>query len=509
MSKECLFEKALKIETEALREELLWDSVEGFLNYIWTEGILKEMKVEKWDFEKFKEKVLDELRGKKWEIRDFRHYKSNEPITNVFKKCLKIIAKEEGVDLTNDIQSRILNLVRKQYSVDGELSAGLFPPVAFRERLDWNLPEDMGDLNSCFLSGNCNEGNVDWLIEEYQTYERAFLVVFYYKQGGNEGVGRCWAFKVDDNAIYATNFYSKGFDLKYEGFKFTIVRLIRKLFNLSEDVLFAVGKVAPLPIYLNGDSYIIYETSAYESSNEVLRKIENLESICLWCNSYVKMYELERFEDSILYKDRYVSGLIACEDCSAILSGLELCEECGGDFDRDDMVYIEDYGYVCQMCYSRNWTRCDECDELERIQNIIIAPDGRILCDSCARELGSWCSVCGQYYYYDSEGEKSIKQYEITYSFSTRVEDICDECAKLHVKSYQCEECGKEVRYLDSEYIRSEIYRDIVRSGLCLNCYYERRRRAFESAFEGKDHPSLFAEQVEPAEKVLREVLEM
>jgi len=366
----------------------------------------------------------------------------------------------------------------------------------------------MGDLSSCFRRGGCNEGNTEWILEEYETFERAFLVVFYYHQGEREGVGRCWAFKVNDSAIYVTNIYSKGVDLKYEGFKFTIVRLIRKLFNLSENVKFAVGKNAPLPIYLNGDGIVIYEPTVFNSSDEVLEEIKRLKSVCLWCGGYTIMKELTRTERELRYDNRYVSGLIVCNYCFGAIKDLEMCADCQEYFHYESMVHIGNF-YVCQDCFDRYWIYCDECGEPERIENTITTLEGNILCESCALRLGARCCICGEFYFYDREREGiAIEQYRITYQFSTRVEYVCDKCAEKYLKIYQCEECGREVKYLSSEYMRSEILRDMVRLGLCIDCYYEKRRGAHDSAFCGIDYPSLFMQGVDPAERVLREVLE-
>ena len=508
MEREKIFSKAIKTETEILREELLWESVEGFLNYIWTEGILQEMKVEKWDFEKFQETVLKELKMKKWEIKDFRHQKSNEPITNVFKKCLKIIAKEEGVDLTNDIQSRILNLVRKQYSVNGELSAGLFPPVAFRERSEWGIPEDLGDLNSCFRSGGCNEGNTDWLIEEYETFGRAFLVVFHYHQGERKGIGRCWAFKVNNSAIYATNIYSKGVDLKHEGFKFTIVRLLRKLFDLSENVKFAM-RIAPLPIYLNGDGIVIYEPSQWESSAHVLDAIGQLKSKCLWCLEEVEIYELRKYDEPIYYSTvgERVNGLIVCRNCSYQLDGMDYCHDCGEIIHPSDAHYIEGVGYICDRCFGENWFYCDECDEPHHRDYSIVTPDGWCLCEYCASKFGAICEICGQYYYFDDE-EVNIQEYTINRGHLSGVH-ICSRCAEKYLYSYQCHQCGRELHYIAIDYRISVRLRDMVRLEECLDCYCKRMRDAFDEAFGNREHPSLFTHSIDPGERVLREILSM
>jgi len=211
------FEKALKVVEEELKEELQTPP-EEFLSQLWTDAITKEFKALKsWDFEKFEKAVKKELEERNWDIYQFRNTKG-EPITNVFKKLVRMIAKEEGQEISNDSLSRILNAVRKQYSSSGKIAAGLYPPVAFHEREEWSLPDDLGDSNSCFHQDRGNEGNVDWLIQEYEIYERAFFVVFYYKKNDIEGVGRCWVYYELPELPYWkwSRSYGKGYKWYYE-----------------------------------------------------------------------------------------------------------------------------------------------------------------------------------------------------------------------------------------------------------------------------------------------------
>jgi hypothetical protein len=83
---------------------------------------------------------------------------------------------------------------------------------------------------------------------------------------------------------------------------------------------------------------------------------------------------------------------------------------------------------------------------------------------------------------------------------------ICDKCAKEYLRSYQCE-CGKDVNYLEKDFIANARVRDMVRLSLCLECYCKRRREAFEEAFENSEHLSLFSFSPEAGERVLREIL--
>jgi hypothetical protein len=501
------FEHALGVAVEELKEELVWNEVSNFLNYLWTETIVKELQVEKWDFEKFEKAIMAELEARKWDIRYFRSCK-NEPISNLFKKIVKLIAKEEGTQLSNDSLSRILNAVRKQYTAAGKLVAGIYPPIAFRERRKWGIYEYLGDSNSCFLREGCNEGNVYWLIQEYELYKRAFFTVFYYKQGNDEGWARCWVYKVNDTAIYITNFYSKYFEIKSESFKYPIVRLLRRIFGMSENVKFSVGKNAPLPIYLNGDGIVIYEPSSWGSSSEVLDAIGELYSKCLWCGDEVKVKHLYRYSETVDYDGRRVRGLIVCEDCEGRLDDMVICEDCGEYVDRDEARYIDGYGYVCYRCFDEDWFFCDECDEPHRRDYMVFTPDDRVLCEDCASRLGTRCAVCGEFFYYDKEDEDEvgIQQYEITYRARTETVYICDRCAERHLRSYTCEQCGETVQFLVRDFRANEVLRDVVRLGLCGECYQERKARALELAFENKVHLSLFAWS-DPTDRIIQEII--
>jgi hypothetical protein len=499
------FFKALKVESVELKEELTWTYVENFLNYVWHEGIIKELQPSKWNFEKFVDAIFAELENRNWDIRNFRNSK-NEPITNIFKRLLKIIAKDENREMSNDSLSRILNLVRKQYTTAGQIISGLFPPIAFRERSSYGIPEDLGDTNSCFLSNGCNEGNVDWLLLEYEKFKRAYFVVFYYRQGTREGWGRCWAYRIE-GGVFATNFYSRAFEIKEDSYKFVLVRLLRKLFDLSDNVKFAVGKTAPLPIYLNKDGIIIYEPTKYENSAEILDAIGHLESECLWCGEIENVKNLCRYDETVKYEGRKIKGLIVCKYCESRLDDMKPCYECGEYDDREEMIYVENYGYVCQSCFEDYWFICEECEEVERRDHAIFTPDQRWLCEYCASRIGALCGVCGQYYYFDeyANDETSVKEYKIIKeSWSVKV-FLCSKCAQEHLKKYQCQ-CGQTVHYLDIDFMLSTKLREMVRLDFCLECYHKKRREMYENAFENREHPSLFA-VMEENERVLMQIL--
>jgi ribosomal protein S27AE len=489
-----VFIKALKVVSEELQEELMWEHTKAFLESLWIEvkNELGKAGDVVWNLKRFIERVEQEVESRKIDLRKFRNQK-NEPITNMFKRIIKEVAKESNIQLSNDSLSKLLNYIRSQYSTAGILSAGLYPAEAFLKREYYSIPDDLGDTGSCFRAGGCNEGSALWLIKENKVYERAWFVVFHYKSGSREGYGRCWAYTMP-NAVYATNFYSYRFEIKDEGFRYPIIRLIRKLFNLSENVKFATGRSAPLPIYLNGDSIIIYEPSHYESSYKVLDTMEHLMSRCLWCQDEVEIRNLTKHDNPIYYSpvgDR-VNGLIVCSQCLYEIEDTVECEDCGSTVHRDDTRYIDGYGYVCDDCFEYGWFFCDECDEPHRRDYGVVTSDGRMLCDYCARRIGAFCDECGDFILFDDD-IKTIETYSILEGRWTITVQLCSQCADTHLRKYQCIKCGSTQMYLDRDYIRNATVRNMVRLDLCPECYSRRNREIFEFAFENTIQPTLFS----------------
>jgi hypothetical protein len=497
-----LFEKALRVETEEIKEVLLYE-VNEFTDNV-CEKVNEFLGVTIKYFE-FYELVMKEAEERNWDIRHFRNSK-NETILNLFKRLIRNICKERGIELSNDTLSKLLNIVRNHYSEDGVLSAGLYPAEAFIKRAEYGIPDDLGDTNSCFRDGGCNEGSALWLESEWKYYNRAWLVVFHYKSGNKEGVGRCWAYKLS-GAVYATNFYSYHFEIKDDRFKRPVIRLIRKLFALSESVKYATGKNAPLPIYLNGDGIVIYEPSQYKYSEDVLDAIEHLYSRCLWCSEEIEITELRKYDESVYFSSvgGEVKGLIVCSSCSYELENLVECIDCGEYVSAEDAYFIEGVGYVCGFCFEDGWFYCDRCGNPERSEYVVITPDGEWLCEYCASKLGAICVICGEFHYFDNE-ENFIEQYEVNKGHWLTDVYICSRCAKKHLYKYQCQ-CGRELHYLDTDFLNSSRLRDMVRLGLCLDCYCKRQRDAYDEAFGNREHPSLFTFSLDPGEKILREIL--
>jgi len=349
-------------------------------------------------------------------------------------------------------------------------------------------------------------GSALWLINEWKVYDRAWFIVFHYQSGSREGYGRCWAYKLP-NAVYATNFYSRKFEIKEERFRKVIARLIRKLFNLSNQTRFATGKYSPLPIYLNGDGYVIYEPSHWENSDEVLEFMRHLKSRCLWCKNEIEIEDLKKYDEPIYFSPigERVNGLIVCEHCIYELDNTVECHDCGTLINRDDAYHIDGDLYICEDCFSMGWFYCDKCEEPHRREYAIVTPSGEWLCEYCASKVGAVCLVCGEFCYYDDE-ENGIQQYEVMKHYWFTDVYICDRCVEKHLYKYHCCQCGREMKYLDVDFRNNERIRDAVRLELCFECYAKKRSEMFNEAFGNGQHPSLFT--LDPAERTLREILE-
>ena len=498
-----LFKYALRVEKVELQEELLWEYPRGFLEELWSEikYYLSKRGEVQWNLYKFLERVEKEVESRKWDIRKFRSEK-NEPITNMFKRIIREIAKESNIELCNDTLSRLLNYIRNQYSAEGVLIGGVFPVEAFIRREDYNLPYDLGDGNSCFRAGGCNEGSAFWLQIEDENFNRAKLVVFHYKAGNKEGVGRCWVYTVSSHAIFATNFYSKGFDVKAGYFKYPIVRLLRLLFGLSEETRFAFNKNIDLPIYLNGDGLIIYEKSQYSQSDEIVELSKKIQSQCMICDSLTRLEDLYRIERELYYDNREVKGLIGCPQCYDYYENSERCDGCGEYFHREELTYHEE-GYWCEDCFNDRFAECCICGEYYWKDDMIIDRYGDWLCQGCAQEHRKYCEVCGEWLYFDEVTECEMYLANI----GIRTVYVCEDCQDK-ISKVKCECCGKEYYYSMHDYKWSEIVRDMVRLNLCDECYDQRKRDAYEMAFGNKEHSSLIScSDCDPVERVLREIL--
>jgi hypothetical protein len=358
------------------------------------------------------------------------------------------------------------------------LYGGLFPVEAFINRRAYNLPYDLGDENSCFRSGGCNEGSVHWLCMEDEEYGRAKFVVFHYKDkmGNKEGVGRCWVYQMSSYAIFATNFYSKHFDIKAGHFKYPVVRLLRKLFELSEETRFTFGKNINLPIYLNGDGLIIYEKEHYSQSDEVIETARKIESKCMICKKVTTIDRLFRLEKEMLYEDKDIRGLIVCSECLNFYEGAEMCAGCGEYYHRDELLYHEN-DYWCEDCFDERFSQCYICEEYYWKDEMIVDREGNWLCLDCANTHRRACIVCGEWFYPE----------EVTKYTNPEIKAIhvCDNC-EAELEKMRCEDCGKEFYYVLWDYKWNSRLRELVRLDLCYECYKKRLEEMWDQTFRNR-----------------------
>jgi len=489
-----MFEKALKIVTVELEESLLCEPNE-FLEALWGE-IKYEMKKLAgenasiaWNLNKFIEKVKQEVESRKVDLRKFRNEKG-ELITNLFKKLIREVAKESNIALSNDALSRLINFIRNQYSTAGTLAGALYPAKAFFYRDEYDIPDyyTTGDDNSCFRAGGCNEGSALWLVNEDEKFDRAKFVVFHYKaENKKEGWGRCWAYKVSNRAIYATNFYSCGFEIKAQWLKYAVVRVLRMLFDLSENVRFAFGKNICLPIYLNGDGLIIYEKE-YQSSEEVIEFSRGIESECMSCKSLIELKYLRVFQEE---DSGGVKGVIMCLDCYDFMENSEECYWCGNILYRDDMYY-HDGVYWCEICFVERFERCEICGEVFWKNDMAIDRNGDWLCLNCANKYRRQCGICGEWVYPDE-----VHTYEVLNAY-LGIEEIyvCKECEQDLIKA-KCESCGREFYFSKRDYEREVNLRDMIHLGLCYECFKLYCKRIKDEIFYNEQQLALPFDPIE------------
>jgi hypothetical protein len=468
-----MLERALKVEREVLREEFVFDIDEGSFLVKVFEKARQELGFDERLFRVFLDRVREEFSRKGWVYYKFRNGKG-ETILNAFKKVIYELSRAEGVGVSNDAISRILNYVRSFYAFDGELWAGLYMAEAFWFRKKWGIDRDLGDGNSCFCFGGCNEGNVDWLINEGRVYSRVYFVVFYYSHGKKEGWGRCWVYKLD-GILYATNFYSSGFEIKSLGMREAVKRLLLRLFDMyvDGDVVVEENVNGVLRIYENGDGILFFNGRKYKDKNEVLEYVLRQETVCVYCGRRVMMKEMKKYEDGVLYKNREVMGLIVCSSCFEELQPKKRCEECGGAFSVGDLYYVRDYGYVCFNCLRKGWKFCDACGEAVREEEAVYTRDGVVFCQECADEYGAFCFCCEEFYYFDKEENDGVEigKYKVNVGCSVYELYFCDKCAERYLASYECVDCGRVVQVYYGHYVGSDLMRVLVSSCKCYECY--------------------------------------
>ena len=142
------------------------------------------------------------------------------------------------------------------------------------------------------------------------------------------------------------------------------------------------------------------------------------------------------------------AGYMQCDDCSG--KGYR-CDECGDCFSEDDGEFI-DGAFVCHICLSEYYLRCECCGEYIHRDDIHTAYDSEgyevAVCGNCLDRNYTRCDNC--YEYFDSD---DIDEY-----------GLCEEC---HAERFaHCSCC-------DNEFDKDDLNVD----GLCEQCGAERAER--------------------------------
>ena len=312
-----LFDKALRVVSVNMCETLLCGSIRWFLEQVWGR-VRNELSHVTWTLPQFIDRVEGEARSRGWNIARFRGPRG-ESVLNLFKKLLREIAEDSDTQLSNDSLSRILNYIRNQYSTGGTLTAAMYPVRAFLERKEYDIDMiELGDAKSCFRKEGCNYGNFLWLKNEDEKYNRAKLIVFNYQSGSKTGFGRCWMYRLGEGAVFVTNFYSHGVELKASWMRVAVIEVLRVLADLRHDITFSTESIS-LPVVLNGDGFILYDVSKYRDSNDVTKLPYQIISQCMLCGKEFPLRDLCRFDEDVSYSGEEVSGLVVCKKCEEFL----------------------------------------------------------------------------------------------------------------------------------------------------------------------------------------------
>jgi len=162
------------------------------------------------------------------------------------------------------------------------------------------------------------------------------------------------------------------------------------------------------------------------------------------------------------------------------------CAYCEEYYHEDDMFYISSNNdYVCDCCYSENYTSCHHCGERILREDMVeiweITSDGREavikeVCERCASNRYNSCDECGKYYDGDSLTE------DMCLNCYDQYHSTCPICSdEIHnddtIKDFKgrliCEDCYKgkvtetkrigNTTYVELE-LKTEIYFDVINS---------------------------------------------
>jgi len=322
------------------------------------------------------------------------------------KRFKKWAFKSSGVKLTD---SEVADMGEVIHSGVKGLQSGL--SIEFTDHSNWKAGE-YGDGNSCWFPGGAHNGTRLELIDA-----GGGAIRFY---DGDQKRGRLWYYPVDggDNLVIF-NIYDKRDVMTLLG--------ISRILNAMYDVRYARALELRFPnAYINGETAMLVGLSATArvvSLNFKLKKLEVPDSVFGPDTTFTRQPQKNNKCLSCLAD--VLEGTVFCEECYDD-HGFS-CEECG-DVDHVDNSYSGlDGELLCSDCWSEKYFNCYECDNTRINQECTyIERYDRNVCDDCIDRHYFYCGECGEY----------SKDIEDKYND----EHICNTCADSW---YRCEKCDR------------------------------------------------------------------
>ena len=83
--------------------------------------------------------------------------------------------------------------------------------------------------------------------------------------------------------------------------------------------------------------------------------------------------------------------------CNRCRGAYRLCPDCGERlYENEGTTHRHSGNWYCESCFNRNFARCPECGDYERINEGQMV-NGTFICGSCLRRLYRVCDDCGVY----------------------------------------------------------------------------------------------------------------
>lgn len=191
-------------------------------------------------------------------------------------------------------------------------------------------------------------------------------------------------------------------------------------------------KVVYNDLYVGSDSYCLEcGDKKYDGDDDAY--------CSLYCESCARGNRCEHCGDTVRYEDdlHWCDDVeeYRCEDCCTY------CEyhECWEGHRSDEMIYVEDYGYICEDAYDDgNFFYCEHCGKYYCIDDVgsYDVKDGRYWetwCEDCVDNDGIKCAECGTIYNNNNRD----------FAFYTHNDkDYCEECAEALDLLIPCAGCG-------------------------------------------------------------------